>query len=586
MANDWYCLVNDNVLGPLSDDEVLAMAVAGNLAPTDMVRKQVDGRWVEARRLKGITFPDKSALAEKEPENTDSDGVVNCPHCGETITSRGAQAGTTMNCHSCRGTFVVPNATVETVPTVWFLKAGICESGPLSLDQISTMAAEGHIQAEDLIKLGRHGTWQAAATVSGISFPGASTPAPTELPYTRNEPVLVDSRNPPPSRNEPSRSGNASQPSSEVAVPTVASSTGTPASMASAGAATPPAGSSTTGTEAEQSENNLGGSLVLGGIAATLVTPRVLHWLEWLPWYSFFVWLIIVLLTIIGIIGVIAVVATANQSDDEDLSDDNDAIVLGMGLGAFMCAASAFVTWNWFYNPTPHISRTATAQEITEKYREKCYQVGIAYEEEGFWSDTLKGGTGSGLLIANDRNVGLIVTNRHVVIPDSDFKNYRIAVKRPNDTDSSTVRVAAVHSEVDLAFLLVEGDFGRRESIKIASEASIKQGEDAIAIGNPRGVEFVTSEGIISSKQHDGHLVTTCPISPGNSGGPLFLARRGLLAGINTSTTVDAQNLNFAIPAEYIVVLTSGELASGWVWHDDEDRKEVLRQLKWVKVSK
>ena len=44
MADQWYCLVNDDVLGPLSDDEVLAMAVAGNLAPTDMVRKEIDGR--------------------------------------------------------------------------------------------------------------------------------------------------------------------------------------------------------------------------------------------------------------------------------------------------------------------------------------------------------------------------------------------------------------------------------------------------------------------------------------------------------------------------------------------------------------
>lgn len=58
MTDEWYCCVDDEVLGPLSNDEVLAMAVAGNLAPTDLVRKEIDGRWVQARRLKGITFSD------------------------------------------------------------------------------------------------------------------------------------------------------------------------------------------------------------------------------------------------------------------------------------------------------------------------------------------------------------------------------------------------------------------------------------------------------------------------------------------------------------------------------------------------
>ena len=44
MANEWYCLVNDNVLGPMSSDDFLAMATLGNLTPEDLVRKEIGGR--------------------------------------------------------------------------------------------------------------------------------------------------------------------------------------------------------------------------------------------------------------------------------------------------------------------------------------------------------------------------------------------------------------------------------------------------------------------------------------------------------------------------------------------------------------
>ena len=110
MSNDWYCLVDDSVLGPLSDDEVLAMAATGALAPTDMVRKETDGRWVEAKRLKGIVFPDGPTpesrpspprhgppqpippVAMLDASTNDaaevSQSLITCTDCGASISKR------------------------------------------------------------------------------------------------------------------------------------------------------------------------------------------------------------------------------------------------------------------------------------------------------------------------------------------------------------------------------------------------------------------------------------------------------------------------------------------------------------------
>ena len=81
---------------------------------------------------------------------------------------------------------------------------------------------------------------------------------------------------------------------------------------------------------------------------------------------------------------------------------------------------------------------------------------------------------------------------------------------------------------------------------------TLEIGETVYAIGNPQRLELTVSDGLLSGKRSAGELrlvQTTAPISPGSSGGGLFDSR-GNLVGITTSTRRDAQNINFAIPAE------------------------------------
>jgi S1-C subfamily serine protease len=72
----------------------------------------------------------------------------------------------------------------------------------------------------------------------------------------------------------------------------------------------------------------------------------------------------------------------------------------------------------------------------------------------------------------------------------------------------------------------------------------------AYVIGAPKGYDFSISDGLISQiRSVDGftQYQVSCPISPGNSGSPVF-NQRGEVIGVAAWTKADAQNVNFAIP--------------------------------------
>ena len=75
-------------------------------------------------------------------------------------------------------------------------------------------------------------------------------------------------------------------------------------------------------------------------------------------------------------------------------------------------------------------------------------------------------------------------------------------------------------------------------------------------IGHPEGLRFTLSTGIIS-RLHGSTLQISAPVSPGNSGGPVF-DDRGELVGIVTSMVdkhgdPNAENLNFAVSADALL---------------------------------
>jgi hypothetical protein len=140
---------------------------------------------------------------------------------------------------------------------------------------------------------------------------------------------------------------------------------------------------------------------------------------------------------------------------------------------------------------------------------------------------------------------GVVITNCHVTKSGS---QYQVRLGR----DSYSASVAVADEEFDLCRLSVQGV--NAPAVVLGSAATLRTGQKVYAIGAPQGLDLTISDGIVSSLRavSGGTVIqTTAPISPGSSGGGLFDAT-GKLVGIMTFQHRYGQNLNFAVPADWI----------------------------------
>lgn len=90
----------------------------------------------------------------------------------------------------------------------------------------------------------------------------------------------------------------------------------------------------------------------------------------------------------------------------------------------------------------------------------------------------------------------------------------------------------------------------------ISSVSRLRVGDRVYAIGAPEGLELTLSEGLVSGLRSgdsgESLIQTSAPISHGSSGGGLFNDKAELI-GITTFYVKDGQNLNFAIPSDWIL---------------------------------
>ena len=173
-------------------------------------------------------------------------------------------------------------------------------------------------------------------------------------------------------------------------------------------------------------------------------------------------------------------------------------------------------------------------------------------EEEGpavaFVVVETDGAKSQGSGIAVDSAKGHFLTNWHVI------KGIREGWVRVQGAEwMPIVAVVAKDEHKDLALVQVDPRGQALHQARLGTVTGVKPGDDVVVIGNPLGEEFSVTDGIISQiRNQAGYKVvqTTAPISPGNSGGPLF-NERGEVVGIVTFTKQDtarrAQNLNYAV---------------------------------------
>jgi len=185
-------------------------------------------------------------------------------------------------------------------------------------------------------------------------------------------------------------------------------------------------------------------------------------------------------------------------------------------------------------------ARALTPEQVFEKVSPSVWAVrALDSTERPF-------GFGSGVVIGPGR----MVTNCHVLA-----KAKYVQVKRESSIFEATLEHADV--ERDLCTLAISGLAA--PAVVIGGLADLKVGQRVYAIGNPVKLALTLSEGLVSGLRSEvptlPPIQTSAAISPGSSGGGLF-DMEGRLVGITTLIVVDrarlAQNLNFAIPADWI----------------------------------
>ena len=162
---------------------------------------------------------------------------------------------------------------------------------------------------------------------------------------------------------------------------------------------------------------------------------------------------------------------------------------------------------------------------------------------------------GSGFFV--QRNV--IASNFHVIEGASQGYAKLIGTKTKYDITG----VVGLDFTNDLVLLTVKD--ATSPSLSLADSHKMAVGDEVFVAGNPQGLEGTFSQGIVSGIRdvESGTLLQiTAPISPGSSGGPV-LNSEGKVVGISVATFTSGQNLNFAIPANYLASLLIASNTNG-----------------------
>lgn len=243
---------------------------------------------------------------------------------------------------------------------------------------------------------------------------------------------------------------------------------------------------------------------------------------------------------------------TELTKSDEDIEDIKEALNSGDN---YEIPGTAVVTDNQVDSQSLDVS------DIAESAMPSVVAITIKSIQEynaGFFGQTYEfeaEGSGSGIIIGENDEELLIVTNNHVV---SDADTVTVSFI---DDEVYEAKVKGTDSSSDLAIIVVELDDLSESTLSqiriatIGNSDDIKVGEQVVAIGNALGYGQSVTTGIVSAKGRTNDtnsttlIQTDAAINPGNSGGAL-LNMKGEVIGINQSKYADTQveGMCYAIP--------------------------------------
>src|SRR5450432_3085618 len=166
-------------------------------------------------------------------------------------------------------------------------------------------------------------------------------------------------------------------------------------------------------------------------------------------------------------------------------------------------------------------------------------------------------GSGSGFVISTD---GYMVTNNHVI-------ENALSIKA-SFADGVELNASLIGADPSTDMALLKVYNGDLKPLQFADSDQLQPGQIAIAIGNPMGLQYTVTAGVVSAtgrtlRANNGRLIddiiqTDAALNPGNSGGPLVNSQ-GRVIGVNTAVIAAAQGLCFAVSSN-LATYVAGQL--------------------------
>jgi serine protease Do len=177
---------------------------------------------------------------------------------------------------------------------------------------------------------------------------------------------------------------------------------------------------------------------------------------------------------------------------------------------------------------------------------------------------------GSGVIVSPE---GYIVTNNHVIAKATDV-DVMLSDKR-----TFKAKVIGADPRTDVAVIKIDGK--NLPTVPWGDSSVLRVGHTVLAFGNPFGLNFTVTSGIVSAvgrsglgiETYEDFIQTDAPINPGNSGGALVNVR-GQVVGINTAILSTGQGpggeggsvgVGFAIPANIVKHVMESLIKTGKV---------------------
>ena len=206
--------------------------------------------------------------------------------------------------------------------------------------------------------------------------------------------------------------------------------------------------------------------------------------------------------------------------------------------------------------------------ELFERSKDSVVFITTTQLVRDFWSRnmfSIPRGAGSGFVWDTD---GHVITNNHVIQGAAEAK------VRLNDGRDYSARLVGASPAHDIAVLRIRVPERQPPALPIGTSAELRVGQKVFAIGNPFGLDWSLTTGIVSALDRSlpaehgiiEHLIQTdAAINPGNSGGPL-LDSAGRLIGINTaifSPSGAYAGVGFAVPVDTVNRVVPQLIAKG-----------------------